>query len=315
MTVKASEQLRGLKNWQPPAMIEDMPYGDMPGDKVVLSELLVPNATKLFKTLCEELPGYMEKNEANRVVVSLSGGSGVGKSSIATLLTYYFNEIGVGCYNLSGDNYPRRIPQYNDAERLQLFREKGIRHMVEQGVYTKERYEVIQQLQVVGDDANPIHINTYPWFETYLEGGKEALRGYLGTPQELRFEELDAILKQFKKGQEILWLKRMGRTDTELWYDAVDFKDIHILLLEWTHGNSDDLAEVDFPILLNSTPEETLAYRKARNRDAAVDSPFTACVLEIEQALLHSQAKKAKLILSKDGDFLTYEQYREAMNK
>lgn len=307
------EKLNNLQAWQAPPISENMPYGDMPGDKIILSEALVPNASKVFKELCKQLPTYIKANEANRVVIGICGGSGVGKSSIATLLTHYFNEIGIGCYNLSGDNYPRRIPMYNDAERLHLFRENGLRQMVKKGIYTKERFEIIKQLQLIGDDANKEHIKTYPWYETYLEGGKEALENYLGTPNELGFEDLENILRQFKEGANTLWLKRMGRAEGELWYDEVDFSQVQLIILEWTHSNSDYFEGVDIPVLLNSTPQETLAYRKMRNRDGQADSPFTTCVLEIEQAKLHQQAKKAKIILSKDGQLLTYEQYLEAM--
>ena len=51
-----------------------------------------------------------------------------------------------------------------------------------------------------------------------------------------------------------------------------------------------------------------MAYRKARNRDGASDSPFTTMVLEIEQGQLMKQAGKAKLIMSKSGGLLTYEE-------
>ena len=85
------------------------------------------------------------------------------------------------------------------------------------------------------------------------------------------------------------------------------------MIIEWTHGNSDHYAGVDIPILLNSTPAETLAHRRARNRDGATDSPFTTLVLQLEQRLLESQAHKAKLILSKSGELLTYAQYRSLM--
>ena len=105
----------------------------------------------------------------------------------------------------------------------------------------------------------------------------------------------------------------MGRADTELWYDEVDFSRISILLIEWTHGNSDYYKGVDIPVLLNSTPQETYAHRKARNRDTGTDSPFTTLVLEIEQELLRSQAHKAQLILSKSGGLLNHEQYYELM--
>jgi len=70
---------------------------------------------------------------------------------------------------------------------------------------------------------------------------------------------------------------------------------------------------VDIPILLNSTPEETLAHRRARNRDGKTDSAFTMLVLELEQNLLKSQAHKAKIILSKSGELLSYSEYQALM--
>ena len=56
-----------------------------------------------------------------------------------------------------------------------------------------------------------------------------------------------------------------------------------------------------------------MEYRRARNRDGATDSPFTTMVLEIEQELLKRQAHKAKIILSKQGELLSYEQYQALM--
>ena len=72
---------------------------------------------------------------------------------------------------------------------------------------------------------------------------------------------------------------------------------------------------MDIPILLNSTPQETAAYRKLRNRDGKTDSPFTTMVLEIEQRLLEQQARKAAFIVAKDGELLTYAGYRALMAK
>ena len=58
-----------------------------------------------------------------------------------------------------------------------------------------------------------------------------------------------------------------------------------------------------------------MAHRKARNRDGAVDSPFTTMVLELEQAMLESQAHKAKVIVSKAGKLLSYDEYKEIMDQ
>ena len=149
--------------------------------------------------------------------------------------------------------------------------------------------------------------------KAYLDAGREGLTGYLGTTNEIDFDEVTGIVKAFKSGQDKIYLKRMGRTDSELWYDEVDFTNKKVLVIEWTHGNSDNYEGVDIPILLNSTPEETLAHRRARNRDGKTDSAFTMLVLELEQNLLKSQAHKAKIILSKSGELLSYSEYESLM--
>lgn len=107
----------------------------------------------------------------------------------------------------------------------------------------------------------------------------------------------------------------MGRKDTELWYEKVDFSGVQVLVIEWTHGNSDNYRGVDIPVLLNSTPRETLAHRRARKRDGATDSLFTMMVLEIEQEMLEQQASKAKIIISKRGELLSYGAYCRQMEE
>lgn len=308
------EQLRKFSSGSTIALDEDF-KGDLPGEKIEVKEELVVKANLLFGEIVKQLPDYFSKNPYQRVVLTVCGGSGVGKTSIAAILSYYFKQAGVGCYTLAGDNYPHRIPQYNDAERLRIFREAGIHGMIEKGVYTAESFSLLQKWQKMEEDANPEHLKEAAWFASYLNAGKMALEGYLGTEKELAYSEIGAIVSAFKDGAEKIWLRRMGREDTQLWYDCVDFSKIHVLLIEWTHGNSDYFQGVDFPILLNSTPQETLEYRKSRNRDGAVDSAFTTMVLQIEQVLLQRQALKAKLILSKAGELLTYEAYCRLMEE
>lgn len=301
--------------WQGCKIPENIPQGDMPGDQIKISEEHIKKANVLFPELLGGLKGVWEKNPYHRAVITVCGGSGVGKSEIASLLAYYFRQAGIGSYTLSGDNYPHRIPMYNDAERLHIFRESGIRGMVEDGVFSRERFDLVRGWQAADDDANPVHKEEYPWFSSYLKAGREGLRGYLGTPGEIDFAEVSRIVKAFKNGEERIWLKRMGREETALWYEEVDFAPVNVLIIEWTHGNSDHYDGVDFPILLNSTPQETLAHRRARNRDGKTDSAFTMLVLEIEQELLKSQAKRAKLILSKEGKLLSYDDYCRLMEE
>lgn len=308
-------KLNEYSTWQAPDVPAEIPHGDMPGDKVEIGEGHIAKANAIFPELVKQLVSVMENNTHQRVVLTVCGGSGVGKSEIASLLSFYFSQMGIESYTLSGDNYPHKIPKYNDAERLRIFRESALQGMVAENTFTKERFDLIHEFQINGDDANPEHLKEYDWYDSYLRNGRRGLEGYLGTPHEIGFDEVEAIIKQFKDGRDKIWLKRMGREDTELWYEEVDFSSVQILVIEWTHGNSDNYKGVDIPILLNSTPQETLAHRRARNRDGAIDSPFTTMVLEIEQGMLESQAHKAKIIISKSGELLSFDEYLKIMEE
>jgi hypothetical protein len=301
-----------------PVEIKDtqvIPKGDMPGDKVNINEGHIIKSRVIFPELLKLLVPVLQENTWQRAVVAVCGGSGVGKSETASLISYYLNDLGLGSYTLSGDNYPHRIPKYNDAERLRIFRKKGIDGLVSGGQYNKERQQLLEGFQKSNNDANPELVNQYPWLSVYQLAGRNGLKNYLGTSNEIDFTELTGIVSQFKNGASGIFLKRMGREEHELWYEAVDFSRTNVLVIEWTHGNSDYLQGVDVPVLLNSTPQETLEHRRSRNRDGATDSPFTTMVLEIEQGMLVSQAIKAKIILSKKGELLAYSDFVRLMSQ
>lgn len=300
-------------DWKGLEIKSEIPHGDMPGDKVQIERIHIQKAESIFRELLRILPAYLEKNE--KVVLAVCGGSGVGKSEIGSLLTYYFEDLAIGSYTLSGDNYPHRIPQYNDAERLRVYRESGIRGLVLANQLTNEKVQILQNLQEENQDANYVLTKTHDWLSIYQQSGEIGLKQYLGTEHEIGFDELTQIIRKFKDCQEQIYLRRMGRSETELWYEKVEFHKKNILIIEWTHGNSDYLKGVDLPILLNSTPEETLEHRRSRNRDGSVDSPFTQMVLRLEQDTLKSQAHKAKIMLSKSGELLSYETYCKIMQQ
>ncbi len=307
------EIIKNTNSWNIPEIGQDIPHGDMPGDKVEIGQDHINKSKLIFGELLKMLPGVLEGSENNRAVITVCGGSGVGKSEIASLLSFYLNQLGIGSYTLSGDNYPRRIPKYNDAERLRIFRLSGVQALVKEEWMNEEIFGVLRELQEKDDDGNKAYLQQYPWFQSYLDGALKGLKEYLGTKNEIDFDELSTIVKQFKEGADAIWLKRMGRTESDLWYEKVDFSSIHVLVIEWTHGNSNNYEGVDIPVLLNSTPEETLAHRRSRNRDGKTDSPFTMRVLEIEQQMLDSQAHKAKIIVSKLGELITFEEYKSLM--
>ncbi|MCR5419467.1 MAG: adenylyl-sulfate kinase [Lachnospiraceae bacterium] len=273
----------------------------MPGDVINIMDGHIQKAKKIFSVLYKIINNYLTEEPEKKIIISICGGSGVGKSGIASVLSYILTDIGLASYTLSGDNYPKRIPSANDNERLHIFRHGGVKKLASMNILTPEILKVLKELQLENNDADKNLCGIYPWFSYYLEGGTSALKNYIGTPLELDFDELNEILSGFKQGKEEIWLKRMGRDEASLWYDKVLMKDTKILILEWTHANSDYLMGIDIPILLESTPEETLEYRLLRGRDKKIDTPFTTLILEIEQELLNSQADKAKIIMIKSG--------------
>ena len=292
--------LNGLDSWQFPAPVEDMPHGDMPGDKVIISDALIPHAQTLFRLLIKAM-----KNKGDeKYVISIFGGSGSGKSVTTSLLTYYLNNAGIRAYALSGDNYPRRIPEYNDAERVSIFRSEGLKGLIRENAYSKEVQEVLSDLWKKETDSDPKEAEAYPWLSIYQRYGREGLKGYLGEAKEQDFDQINEVLAAFKRGDEKIWMKRMGRTEDARWYDLIDFSDTDVLLLEWTHSGSDQVKGVDISICLRSTPEETKAYRLFRARDGKADSAFVTMVLEIEQEKLDRRMENADIILSKEGKVL-----------
>lgn len=288
-----------------------VPVGDMPGDKVQITDGHVRGAQAIFPVLWEQLEPLLA--DGGKAVIAVHGGSGVGKSETGSLLAYYFNHNGVGAYILSGDNYPRRIPVVNDAERLRQFRNGAVQGLVKSGQYNPDVRGELAELQAAGLDSDAAQVAEHPWLAAYADAGRRTLARYLGSKREIDFEEVNSILAAFKAGEPVLTLKRMGREEGDLWYDLVDVSDVRVLVVEWTHGNNDHVEGVDIPILLNSTPEETLAHRRARSRDGAVDSPFTSLVLQLEQAMLHAQSPKAKIILAKSGEVIDYAAYLRRM--
>ena len=280
--------------------------GDMPGDKVEINESHISKS----KLICKEIESMLT---GKKEVIAIHGGSGVGKSETASVVGHILNENGIKTYILSGDNYPRRIPEQNDAERIRVFREHALKGLVNSGIYTAEVRDAVFKLRETSCDLDMERIADYPFLKTYIEAGKKGLGTYLGTRNEIDFDEINGIIRDFKEGADSIFLKRMGRVEEDLWYEVIDFSKIDVLIVEWTHGNNVNLEGVDIPILLNSTPDETLAHRRSRSRDGKVDSPFVKIVLELEQNIIFKQAGSVKVIITKSGDCISYDAYLKLM--
>ena len=264
-----------------------------------LAQEQIKNAERLFPLIRKKT----EERKEKKTVISVSGGSGVGKTGMAFLLQNMFEKQGKKSLIISGDNYPHRIPMYNDAERIARFRMSGLNGLITERLYTDEIKEKLLKLQKAGRDAE--EQEDMQWLSIYQKCGDKALTDYLGTDQELDYEAISNLLMRFHRGTSQLLLRHMGRTQDDIWYDRRDVSDTDILILEWTHGNSAYLQGVDVSVVLISTPEETLENRKKRNRDTAIDSPFVARVLRIEQKKINDGLDRADIIQDMHGRIYT----------
>lgn len=288
--------------WEPPAIdLNTVKTGDMPGDKIQIKPVHIDKANTIFPHLLAEL----NTRGSDRLVVSVYGGSGVGKSEIASVLGHYCGLAGSDSYVLSGDNYARRVPQYNDLERLWTYRTGAVNAFALDSSFTDERMASLQLMWPDVADMNLASEGEPSWMSVYRDAGLQAMTDYLGTEREIDFPMVNTIVSAFKAGRDTIALKRMGQTTEDLRYEEVDLSGIQVLIVEWTHGNNVLLEGVDFPIFLFSTPEETLAHRLSRGRDKNTDSPLISRVLEIEHKKLMSQVDRAALIISKDGEVLS----------
>ena len=267
--------------------------------KINIVEAQRRNADLLYPHIWSRL---QKLKEGEKKVIAISGGSGAGKTGMAWLLKEHFAEDKISALVLSGDHYPHRIPMYNDAERLQIFRAEGLMGLLKKNLYHADVEDALKKLQMQDEDADEKWTAQYPWLTIYQKYGDEALKNYLGTERELRFFEVSFVLSAFKRGDEKIWLRQMGREAYEVWYKEEKAADKEILILEWTHGNSPLLTGIDLSIVLKSTPEETLENRKKRNRDAAITSPFVARVLRIEQEKINAGMDRADFIQDMAGN-------------
>lgn len=292
---------------------EDIKGGDMPGDKMDVKIGSIIQSRNLFPILTDRIKNVVSENPYGRCVVSISGGSGSGKTVLAALMSHYLNLAGIKSYTLSGDNYVHRIPEENDAGRRRVFRHNGIRNVVDSGFGSPSNFKEIMEMQKEEDETGKFSHKDAPWFDSYIEGGRKALKRHLGTPHEQNFNEMNDVLNAFRDGAKDIWLRRMGRDDTAFWYEDVDFSDTSVIFLEWTHGLSGYLTGIDVSVFLNTTPEETKAFRLARARDDNARSDLIQNVIEIEQQMLLSQVPTADLIVNREGKVISFDEWKKIM--
>ncbi len=235
-------------------------YGDMVGDKTLIEDHHLRIAAKLLPVLEERIVNRLISGE--RLVVTVAGPSGSGKSETSALISGFVNKrltergINKRAYTLSCDNYPARPPKENDAHRLELFE----------------------------------------------QGKEAALQRYLGcggVNGEILFDRLNGISKAFKSGAENLDLRIMNTADhrVEDPHRPLPTWDLALVVMEGTWSSR--VESTDLRIFLWSTPEETREHRIARGRDKL--SPFIEnIILPIEQGkLLEDKERRAHIVVNR----------------
>lgn len=295
-----------------PAPGQKIPGGDMPGDITDINEAAVSAAVRLFPVLREHILAAIEDNPYGRCVISISGGSGSGKTCSAAILAYILNSAGIETYTMSGDNYAHRIPHENDEGRQRVFRHNGVRAVVDARL--AEDPHVFKEIMAFQKEENEKGHAEPPagseWFDTYVAGGKAALKRHLATPHEQNFNEINDVISAFRDGAREIWLRRMGRDTTAFWYENRDFSKTSVLILEWTLGLSRYLTGIDVPVFIETTPEETYTSRISRGRDSNARTDLIQAVIEIEQKLLIRDVPRASVIATRAGAVLTPDEWR-----
>ena len=84
---------------------------------------------------------------------------------------------------------------------------------------------------------------------------------------------MQKLINAFREGENEILLRKLGEEEADFHYEAGDFSDKRVLLIEWTHAGNPNLKGVDISVFLYSTPEETFERRKKRARNANTDTP------------------------------------------
>ncbi len=258
------------------------PAGDMPGDRLEITD----RHHELAQEILPEIKALIEARGNRKTVVSVFGGSGAGKSEVATVVARSAKTLGIRTYVVSGDNYPLRAPVQNDAGRRMIYRSAGLSALSRLKEFQSAWVDELVSLWPSDGDVDPSLATARAEVRAYQDAGREALSAYLGTPYEVDFGLVNSIVGRFRSGEIWIALKRMGRSQQETQFESVNMTGVELLILEWTHGNSPYLDGLDASFFLRSTPEQTLKHREARARDDRIRSPFTELVLEIEQQKL-----------------------------
>ena len=121
---------------------------------------------------------------------------------------------------------------------------------------------------------------------------------WLGPHKEVNMKLIDDTLKNAINGSDIIDIPHIEYVASKATIEKVNIKDIKVIIVEGTYITL--LKNIDTRIFIDADYNDTLVYRKIRNRGNEVNDPFVENILETEHKIIAGHKFLADFVISKD---------------
>ena len=121
---------------------------------------------------------------------------------------------------------------------------------------------------------------------------------WLGPHNEVNMKLLDDNLKSAIYGADIIEIPHIEYDTNMETIEKINISDIKVIIAEGTYTTL--LKNIDTRIFIDADYNDTLVYRKLRNRGNEVNDPFIENILETEHKIIAGHKYLADYIISKD---------------
>lgn len=121
---------------------------------------------------------------------------------------------------------------------------------------------------------------------------------WLGPHQEVNMKLIDETLKNAINGSNVIDIPHIEYDTNKETIEQINIADIKVIIAEGTYTTL--LKNIDTRIFIDADYNDTLVYRKLRNRGNEVNDPFIENILETEHKIISGHKSLADFIISKD---------------
>lgn len=126
---------------------------------------------------------------------------------------------------------------------------------------------------------------------------------WLGPHKEVNMKLLDETLVEAINGADSINVPHIDYDTNVERIEKVSIADIKVLIVEGTYTSL--LKHIDTRIFIDADYNETLKYRKLRNRGNEVNDPFVENILETEHKIIAGHKFLADFVITKDYDVIS----------